>query len=150
MSICNVEFAEMSHTIEHLGIVENIQGSRVSVRIVQTSACAACGAKGYCSAADSKEKTVDVTCDAPASYSVGQQVYVVGESSMCLKAVLLAFVVPFLLLVTALFLLLQCMDSELYAALSALALLIPYYIILWLYRERLKSSFSFMIKPVNR
>ena len=35
-----------NNTIKHLGIVENIQGSHLSVRIVQTSACAACSAKG--------------------------------------------------------------------------------------------------------
>ena len=31
-----------NNTIKHLGIVEKIQGSHLSVRIVQTSACAAC------------------------------------------------------------------------------------------------------------
>ena len=33
-AICNVEFAKMTNnTIKHLGIVENIQGSHLSVRI---------------------------------------------------------------------------------------------------------------------
>ncbi|MCQ5209089.1 SoxR reducing system RseC family protein, partial [Bacteroides thetaiotaomicron] len=42
-----------NNTIKHLGFVENIQGSHLSVRIVQTWACAACSAKGHCSSADS-------------------------------------------------------------------------------------------------
>ena len=46
-----------NNTIKHLGIVENIQGSHLSVRIVQTSACAACSAKGHCSSADSRTKS---------------------------------------------------------------------------------------------
>lgn len=46
----------MADIIKHQGIVENINGSHVMVRIVQTSACAACSAKGHCASADTKEK----------------------------------------------------------------------------------------------
>ena len=60
-----------NNTIKHLGIVENIQGSHLSVRIVQTSACAACSVKGHCSSADSKDKIIDIIDTAAASYQVG-------------------------------------------------------------------------------
>ena len=71
-----------NNTIKHLGIVENIQGSHLSVRIVQTSACAACSVKGHCSSADSKDKIIDIIDTAAASYQVGENVMVVGETSM--------------------------------------------------------------------
>ena len=71
-----------NNTIKHLGIVENIQGSHLSVRIVQTSACAACSAKGHCSSADSKDKIIDIIDTAASSYQVGEKVMVVGETSM--------------------------------------------------------------------
>ena len=64
-------------------------------------------------------------------------------------AVCLAFVLPFLLLVTALFAFMALWHHELYAALCALALLIPYYFVLWLGRNRLKRKFSFSIQPMN-
>ena len=67
-----------NNTIKHLGIVENIQGSHLSVRIVQTSACAACSAKGHCSSADSKDKIIDIIDTAASSYQVGEKVMVVG------------------------------------------------------------------------
>ena len=57
---CNVEFAKMTDIIKHRGIVENIEGSHVRVRIVQTSACSACSVKGHCNASESKEKLIDV------------------------------------------------------------------------------------------
>ena len=60
-----------NNTIKHLGIVENIQGSHLSVRIVQTSACAACSAKGHCSSADSKDKIIDIIATAASSYQGG-------------------------------------------------------------------------------
>ena len=138
-----------NNTIKHLGIVENIQGSHLSVRIVQTSACAACSAKGHCSSADSKDKIIDIIDTTASSYQVGEKVMVVGETSMGMMAVVLAFIIPFILLIFSLFLFMALMENELYSALLSLAILIPYYFILWLNKTRLKQKFSFTIKPIN-
>lgn len=138
-----------NNTIKHLGIVENIQDSHLSVRIVQTSACAACSVKGHCSSADSKDKIIDIVDTAAASYKVGEQVMVIGEMSMGMMAVVLAFIIPFVLLIFSLFLLMALLENELYAALLSLAVLVPYYFILWLNKIRLKQHFSFTIKPIN-
>ena len=138
-----------NNTIKHLGIVENIQGSHLSVRIVQTSACAACSVKGHCSSADSKDKIIDILDTAAASYQVGENVMVVGETSMGMQAVALAFIIPFVLLIFTLFLFMALIENELYAALLSLAVLVPYYYILWLNKTRLKQKFSFTIKPIN-
>ena len=138
-----------NNTIKHLGIVENIQGSHLSVRIVQTSACAACSVKGHCSSADSKDKIIDIIDTAAASYQVGENVMVVGETSMGMQAVALAFIIPFFLLIFSLFLFMALIENDLYAALLSLAVLVPYYYILWLNKTRLKQKFSFTIKPIN-
>lgn len=138
-----------NNTIKHLGIVENIQGSHLSVRIVQTSACAACSVKGHCSSADSKDKIIDIIDTAAASYQVGENVMVVGETSMGMQAVALAFIIPFVLLIFTLFLFMALIENELYASLLSLAVLVPYYYILWLNKTRLKQKFSFTIKPIN-
>ena len=138
-----------NNTIKHLGIVENIQGSHLSVRIVQTSACAACSVKGHCSSADSKDKIIDIIDTAAASYQVGENVMVVGETSMGMQAVALAFIIPFVLLIFTLFLFMALIENELYVALLSLAVLVPYYYILWLNKTRLKQKFSFTIKPIN-
>ena len=138
-----------NNTIKHLGIVENIQGSHLSVRIVQTSACAACSAKGHCSSADSKDKIIDIIDTAASSYRVGEKVMVIGETSMGMMAVVLAFIIACILLIFSLFLFMALMENELYSALLSLAILIPYYFILWLNKTRLKQKFSFTIKPIN-
>ena len=137
-----------NNTIKHLGIVENIQGSHLSVRIVQTSACAACSVKGHCSS-DSKDKIIDITDAAADSYQTGERVMVIGETSMGMMAVALAFIIPFVLLIVSLFVLMALIGNELYAALLSLAVLIPYYFILWLNKTRMKQHFSFTIKPIN-
>ena len=50
----------MDTKISHSGIVESISDGCVQVRILQTSACAACKVAGHCHASESKEKIVDV------------------------------------------------------------------------------------------
>ena len=139
----------MTNIITHQGIVENINGSHVKVRIVQTSACAACSAKGHCASADTKEKLIDVTTGDASSYQPGDRVIVFGELSMGMIAVLLAFIVPFCILVISLFIFMAVWNDELRSALCSLALLIPYYYILWLNRTRMGKKFSFSIKPID-
>lgn len=138
----------MTNIITHQGIVENINGSQITVRIIQTSACAACSVKGHCSSADSKEKLVDVT-DFSSAFKVGDPVLLIGATSMGMTAVLLAFVLPFILIVLSLFIFMSVMHNELYAALTSLAVLVPYYYVLWMNKTRLKQKLSFTIKPIK-
>lgn len=127
--------------------MENINGSHLQVRIIQTSACAPCSIKGHCTSADTKEKLVDVTdADAAASCQVGDRVWVVGELSMGVMAVLFAFILPFLILIISLFVFMAVWNDELGSALCSLALLIPYYYLLWLNRSRMGRKFSFSIR----
>ena len=139
----------MANTIKQQGIVENINGSHLQVRIIQTSACASCSIKGHCSSADTKEKLIDVTDDNVSSYQPGDRVWVIGELSMGVMAVLLAFILPFLVLIFSLFIFMAIWNDELGSALCSLALLIPYYYILWLNKSRLGKKFSFSISPMN-
>ena len=81
----------MTDKIKHLGIVESINGSYLKVRIVQTSACSACSIKGHCSAAESKEKLIDVYNKAGLTCQVGNQVMISGATSLGMKAVMWFF-----------------------------------------------------------
>lgn len=137
----------MANTIRHQGIVENISGSHLQVRIVQTSACAGCNVKGHCSVADSKEKLIDVTTAPGNAYRQGDRVWVVGTNTMGAKAVVWAFVLPFVLMTGALFLGMWLWGNELYAGLASLLLLLLYYGILRLNRTRLRKHFSFSVEP---
>ena len=136
----------MSNKIKHSGIVENIVGDCVSVRIVQTSACAACKVASHCNAAESKEKLVDVRCANSAAYKKGQQVVVTASTEVAARALLLGFGLPFVVLVSVLFIVLQVSGNEALAALSGLAALLPYYVALYLFRNRIREQLSFAIE----
>ena len=137
----------MSTKISHSGVVDSVEGDCVKVRIVQTSACAACKVAGYCNAAESKEKMVDVFCgDTAKNYHVGQPVTVSTSGSVAARALLWGFGMPFLVLVTVLFVVLLLTHNEGLAAVSAILALLPYYGLLWLLCDRMREQLSFAIE----
>lgn len=139
----------MVTNIKHLGIVENINGSRLKVKIVQSSACSACSVKGHCSASETKEKIIDVYNKNNVPCQVGERVMIVGTTSMGMKAVLLAFVLPFIVLLLALIISLKLSGGdEAVSALVSLGTLVPYYLIIYICRNRLSRSFMFILESI--
>ena len=136
----------MNQTIRHYGVIDSVEEGCVHVRIVQTSACATCKVASYCNAAESKEKIVDVYCDSVTAYKEGQSVVVTTSGQVAAKALLWAFGVPFILLMTVLVLVLVLTANEGWAALSALIALVPYYFILWLMRNKMREQLAFKIE----
>ena len=136
----------MADIIKHRGIVEKVEGAHVVVRIVQTSACAACSAKGLCNASESKEKQIDVF-EAGASYRIGEEVVLCGSTSMGMRAVFLAFGIPMLLLLFALFVSMRVTDGDaLVSSLVALFAVVPYYLVIYFMKDKLNRTFSFTIE----
>jgi sigma-E factor negative regulatory protein RseC len=136
----------MADIIKHRGIVEKVEGSHVVVRIVQTSACAACSAKGLCNASESKEKQIDVY-EVNASYRIGEEVVLCGTTSMGMRAVFLAFGIPMLLLLVALFVTMRVTDGDaLVSSLVALFAVVPYYLVIYFMKDKLNKTFSFTIE----
>jgi len=136
----------MSNRITHSGVVERVEGDCVKVRIVQTSACAACKVASHCNAAESKVKIVDVLTSDSSAYRAGEEVVVSASKDVANRALLLGFGLPFLLLVGMLVVMLRLTSEQGLAALGAIGALIPYYILLWLMRDRIRQQISFRIE----
>lgn len=135
----------MASQIRHQGIIDRIEGQSVIVRIEQTSACSGCQAKGVCRASESKEKLIEVENCGHHNWIVGQTVIVSVDQRMGARAVLLSFGLPLVLMILTLVFTLSLCQSEMVAALASIGLLIPYYIVLFLLRGRLKRDFEFSI-----
>ena len=135
----------MSTKISHSGIIESIDEGCIHVRIIQTSACAACKVAGYCTAAESKEKIVDVYKPA-GNLKPGDAVTVTASAQIATQALLFGFAYPFVLLVVVLVTVLLTTNNEAIAGLSALASLLPYYAVLYLLRNRHRERFAFDIE----
>ena len=138
----------MNGKIRHSGVIDSMDEGCVRVRILQTSACAACKVAGHCNASESKEKLVDVRCGDTTGYAVGQQVVVTASQDVANRALLLGFGLPFVVLVATLVVVLWLTGSEGVAALSALGALVPYYLLLWLLRQHISRQVSFEIEQI--
>ncbi|MBR6031793.1 MAG: SoxR reducing system RseC family protein [Bacteroidaceae bacterium] len=131
-------------TISHEGIVESIGTGSCRVRILQASACSSCSARQLCRSSESKEKLIEVRGHYP-TLQVGDSVTLTGSVRQGLRASVLAYIVPLILMVAALF---AC--SHLYGegtgALAALLVLALYYGVLYMMRDRLGKEFEFEIE----
>lgn len=138
----------MANIITHSGIVENITNGCIQVRISQSSACASCKVASQCNAWERKEKIIDVYDNAADGhdYAVGDKVTVAVSQRSGSEAVVLAFIVPFALLVLTVFACSLLTGNEAIAALVGLAILIPYYIILYIMRSKISRRISFTIE----
>ena len=136
----------MDEKITHAGIVEQVDGGRVRVRIMQTSACAACKVAGHCNAAEAKEKLVDVFTASASQWKVGDAVTVAASRQMATQALLLAFGLPLVIMLAVLLAVLSLTGREGLSALCALGSLLPYYGVLWLLRGRLQQRMAFWIE----
>lgn len=137
-----------THTIEHVGIVQAISNSTATILITQQSACSSCHAKAACSAVDSAQKLVEAQTNGQIFHE-GQQVLVVGRSVVGLEAVFYAYIIPFILLLVTLILVFEYTHSELYAALLAIGSLLPFYLLLFLFKNKLSKKFSFSVQPIS-
>lgn len=132
--------------IRHSGIVDGVEGSCVKIRILQASACSACKVAAHCNASETKEKIVEVRVADAASYHPGDSVVVVTDASVGYRASLYGYLLPLVAMVATLIAVLATTHSEGMAAVSALGILVPYYAVLYLMRNRLRNRFSFKIE----
>ena len=165
--------------IKHDGIIIALnEDGTALVRIVQTSACAACKAKAMCASAESAEKEMTVvllnqeprtkeksferkqdasaTTDqtkvtslgslllAPEAYKVGDTVEVMVQQKMGWKAVVLAYLLPFFVMLAVMLIgnAIWAVREEILGtvALCAMAL---YYLVLGMFKDKLQKEFSF-------
>jgi len=133
------------NVIEHLGRVDAITATDIRVTIISQSACASCHAKGACSAADVAEKQV-VVSRSYHNYTVGETVKVTMQQSLGFKALFLGYILPLIVLVASLFVFNALGFSESVSGLLSLAVLVPYYLMLYLFRKRIEKQFHFDIE----
>lgn len=140
--------------IKHDGIVIAVNGDgTVLVRIVQTSACAACKAKAMCASAESKEKEILALFVGEEAkrqegerqdIKLGDEVVVMVQQKIGWKAILLAYMLPFIVMMTVVAIgngLLGIREEVIGTA--ALCAMGVYYIVLGFFKDKIQKDFSF-------
>ena len=136
----------MSESVSHTGKIVRITPEVTTVSILQHAACGECHAAGLCGMADLAEKTVDVPTDPYAFHNLGDQVEVLLKASMGMKAVWLSYAIPLVVLLGTVLLLMALHVPEVPAGLTGLAAIGLYYLLLYLFRNKLKNEYIFTIK----
>ena len=77
---------------------------------------------------------------------VGDNVTVTASAGVAASALLIGFGLPFIVLVAVIFVVWFMTSDEAVAGLCGLLSLIPYYIIVWAFRERLRVRMAFSIE----
>jgi sigma-E factor negative regulatory protein RseC len=130
------------------GEIAKIESGNILINIMNASACAACHAKGVCSAFEQKEKTISVPYNMQ-NLQVGDRVNVYMKLSAGLKASLLAYALPAVVALGALLTLSATGVDELMTGGLSLGALALYYAGLYLFRNKLKKQFVFFIERID-
>ncbi len=133
-------------TISHEGVVSKITDDELEIKILAQSACAACHAKSACGMGEQAEKILTVPRPQGKDFTLNQKVNVrmaIGQGN---KAAVLAYLIPILLLLAVLFACLGLGVNEGLAALISIVALVPYYIVLYLKRDKLKQKFDYIVE----
>ena len=135
----------MEHRISHEGIVTSIDDNNVEVKILSKSACASCNIKGACNMSEMKEKIISINTPKANDFQIGQNVMVSMGLGQANKAVVFAYVIPTIILFSMIFILNHFKIEEGINALISISSLVPYYLILFLFRDKMKRKFEYEI-----
>ena len=142
-----VRCRSMDELIRHEGVVLRTDGRMARVEIVQTSACSACKARSMCMSAESQQKEMDCVMLEP--MQAGDRVEVEVRERLAWKAVLLAYIMPFVVMMAVIVALDFWTDwSEAVVGTLSLCGIALYYIGLSVFKHRLQKEFSFSARKI--
>ena len=137
----------MDEMIKHEGVVLSTNGNMAHVEIVQTSACSACTARSMCMSSESQQKQMDVVMLEP--MQAGDRVEVEVRERLAWRAVLLAYILPFVVMMAVIAVLDYATDwSEAITGTLSLCAIALYYLILSAFKHKLQKQFSFTARKI--
>ena len=92
-----------------------------------------------------KEKIIDIPRPKDKNLSIGQEVKISMGLGQANSAVIFAYVIPVIILVGMIFILNALKFGEGINALISIGSLVPYYLILFLFRNKIKRKFEYEI-----
>ncbi|MEQ9301807.1 MAG: SoxR reducing system RseC family protein [Cyclobacteriaceae bacterium] len=132
--------------IIHSGFVSEVANGRVKVSLFRPEACGGCQMKDYCGGDNDERQEFEVAAN---GYQVGDEVQLLMSTSTGLRAVLVAYLVPFAVLLLSLIAGLEMGLTEAEAALVSLSTTGLYYILLKMMSGSIKNHFSINIQKLQ-
>ena len=133
-----------NNSISHIGIVQSVDGQEVIVKMTVESACAACHAKSLCGVSDSKDKIVKAVNVSDAHFEVGEKVNVEMRQSLAMKAIVICYLLPFIVLLTTFCVMSYFCQNELVNVLVTFAAVAAYFFFIWLFNHKIERNVTFI------
>ncbi len=135
----------MNDIVSHNGIITDISNDEVQVKILSKSSCVSCNIKSACNMSEMQEKIITIPAPKDKNLSIGDNVKISMGIGQANKAVVFAYIIPLIILVSMIFILNALKLEEGINALISIGSLIPYYLILYLFRDKIKRKFEYEI-----
>lgn len=136
----------MSESIFHTGVIRATDSKETVVEIMSASACASCHAAGLCTASEAKKKEIVIPADPSETWTVGEEVDVMLSESLGMKAVLISYVVPLVILLILVVSLSYTSMHELLIGLIGLCAMAVYYLVIYFIRDSFSKEYVFSIR----
>lgn len=138
----------VSH-ICHQGVIKEIKDQTLYVEVERLAACASCHAKTVCLSFSKKDEIIPVTTNEPEAFEVGERVQIQLKKSLGAKAVVIAYLFPFLVLALGLFVTYYFTRNELFSIGISFVATALYFIFIKKLDNKLKKQFSFFASKVE-
>lgn len=139
----------MAEEVEHIATITSIQSGSISVELSPGQKCNGCGIAAMCGAKGEKLvlelKVVDAS-----SFSVGERVRLIANERSTWRAICIGLVMPSLLLFVAVIGLLAAGMGQLAVACVGVAVVVVYYVTLYMFRNRVVDRISWTIEKLDR
>lgn len=133
------------NTICKEGIVRAVRGEDIDVEITVSSACSECHAKSICMPSEQRQEFVTAQALYGETFQIGERVHLVLKQKAGWKAILIAYLIPFLVLIAALFGSYAIFRNELASVIASLLFLVAYYFLLKHFRHKIDKQFTFFV-----
>lgn len=142
--------SESIEYIEHTAIVKSVDARKDSVKVSLTdnNECGSCPAARLCAGASDKS-LIEIITPKAGSFRAGEVVTVKGTEQMEKKAIMLATVLPCICLVAIMVIVYILTGNQGAAALSGLGAMTVFFLLLYVFRNRIAHEFVFTISKNN-
>ncbi|HPE40041.1 MAG TPA: SoxR reducing system RseC family protein [Bacteroidales bacterium] len=127
-------------------VVREVHDTYIVAEIVIQSACAACHAKDACGVSDRREEKIKVPISNPQIYSIGEVVSLEMKQGLGMKAVVIAYLLPFFVLILGLLVTYKISKNELLSIGVSLGLTALYYLSIYKLKDKFEKEFVFTIR----
>lgn len=135
------------NSIKHFGEISKITKNTITISLESDVNCQTCNAKSSCGISGSNTKEIELKNNFQ-PLQINEKVNVIMQKGLGMKAVFFAYVLPFILMFITL-IIASIFFQEWIAGLLSIFILIPYYIVIYLFKNSFDNYFDISIVKNN-